>query len=45
MSLLENVQFVNKYNREEACIKFLINIKIKLYKGLKKEDDLIYLVY
>lgn len=41
MSILEGVQLVNKYNREGACIKFknkfLINTKIELYKGLKKE--------
>lgn len=49
MSILEGVQFVNKYNRGEACVKFknmfLINIKIELYKGFKKGDDPIYLVY
>lgn len=49
MSLLEDVQFVNKYNREGACVKFknrlLINTKIKLYKSFKKGDDPIYLIY
>lgn len=41
MSLLDDVQFMNKYDREEACVKLknrlLINDKIKLYKCLKKE--------
>ena len=39
MSLLDDVQFVNKYDREEACVKvknrLLINAKIKLYKCFK----------
>lgn len=49
MSLLDDVQFVNKYDREEACVKvknrLLINAKIKLYKCFKEGDDPIYLIH
>ena len=49
MSLLDDVHLVNKYDREEACIKFknrlLINAKIQLYKCFKEGDDLIYLIH
>lgn len=49
MSLLDDVQLVNKYDREEACVKFknrlLINTKIQLYKCFKEGDDLIYLIH
>lgn len=49
MSLLEDVQFMNKYNREGAFIKInkmlLIDTKINLYKSLEKGDDPIYLIY
>ena len=48
MSLLDDVQFVNKYDREEACIGFknrlLNNAKIKLYKCFKEGDDPAYLI-
>ncbi|MBX9183831.1 MULTISPECIES: hypothetical protein [Clostridium] len=41
MSLLEDVQFMNKYDREGACGKIknrlLISNKIKPYNGWKKE--------
>ena len=49
MSLFDDVQLVNKYDREEACVKFknrlLINAKIQLYKCFKEGDDLIYLIH
>ena len=49
MSLLDNVQLVNKYDREEAWEKLknklLINTKIQLYKCFKEGDDLIYLIH
>lgn len=48
MSLLEDVQFMNKYDREEAYVKLknklLINAKIKLYKSFKEGDDPTYLI-
>lgn len=43
MSLLDDVQFMNKYDREGAYVKLknrlLINTKIKLYKCFKGGDD------
>lgn len=49
MSLLKDVQLMNKYDREEACVKLknrlLINAKIKLYKCFKEGDDPIYLIH
>ena len=49
MSLLDDVQFMNKYDKEEACVKLknrlLINAKIKLYKSFKEGDDPIYLIH
>ena len=44
MSLLDDVQFLNKYDREEACIKLnnklSIDVKDKVHKCFKKGDDL-----
>ena len=49
MSLLDDVQFVNKDDREEAGVKvknrLLIKAKVKLYKCFKEGDDLIYLIH
>ena len=43
MSLLDDVQFMDKYDREEAWVKLknrlLINAKIELYKCFKEGDD------
>lgn len=39
MSLLEDVQSVNKYNREGACVKNLMIEKVGLYKILEEGDD------
>ena len=49
MSLLDDVQFMDKYDREEAWVKLknrlLINDKIELYKCFKEGDDPIYLIH
>lgn len=49
MSLLEDVQYLNKYDREGACVKkkneYSINCKIKPYNKVGKGDDPSYLIY